>query len=330
MQNNGKALKRPELVQKVIEQFTETTDKNAVSKYLGDLPYYDLIKGYKNSQIKSADNKFIPGITIDVLYQIHWLDLSLNDLLLKYSLETEKHLKSQLIDILSGFGMKPDQYLDKRKYSSKSGVSILSDLQHDIHDDLVNNGTYNQFCEEHGVVDLPAWFFIQHISFGRAIRLYSILKPAQKLNVANSFFPFSANIEKKKNLLKIFLDFSLEIRNKSAHGGRLANIDFTTNINSEHALLLEKNLKLYFKIDENNVIVPDISNFIVITFLLSNIPLFQVNMVNEFILFFETNSADDNNALSKIGMNAYSLFNIDPKDIERIKKMTNDLLINRQ
>jgi abortive infection bacteriophage resistance protein len=325
MLNKGKKLKEAELISKTIDQFSNKPQRTEVKKYLENITYFDLVKGYKGTLLKNADNNFISGLGIDSLYQIHWLDITLNDLLLKYTLETEKHLKSQLISVVSDYGDKPSQYLDKVKYSIRGNASVLYKIENDISADV--DGYFREFKDRNETNDIPAWFLIQHLSLGRCINLYSVLNSFHKLKIATSFLesmPYKKiNDEAKKRLVKTFLDFTLEVRNKAAHGNRLLNIDFQEDINGQSALLRKLELIEYFKISKNEVITSDISNFIIATLVLNNIPLFAINMVQEFTLFFSNNSAEENNMLQGLKINAYDLFKVDEDDLHRIEQFLN-------
>jgi abortive infection bacteriophage resistance protein len=325
MLNKGKKLKEAELINKTIEQFISKPQRTEVKKYLENITYFDLIKGYKGTLLKNTDNNFISGLGIDSLYQIHWLDITLNDLLLKYTLETEKHLKSQLILVVSNYGDTPSQYLDKVKYSIRSNTSILYKIENDISADV--EGRFKEFKDRNKTDDIPAWFLIQHLSLGRCIKLYSVLKPYHKLQIVKSFLESISfnriDDNAKKQLVKTFLDFTLEVRNKAAHGNRLLNIDFQEDINGQSTSLSKLALIEYFKKSKNGIISSDISNFIIATLILNNIPLFAINMVQEFTLFFSNNLADENNMLQGLKINAYDLFKVDKDDLHRIERFLN-------
>ena len=107
-------LNQNKLIAKVRSQFLEPQSNTDVALYLQNISYYDLVKGYKNTPFKNINNQFIKGIDINTLYQIHWIDMSFGNLLLKFSLETEKHLKSVLSTIVTSFGNDPEHYLNER------------------------------------------------------------------------------------------------------------------------------------------------------------------------------------------------------------------------
>lgn len=317
MQNNRNSLKDNELLDKAFSQFTEQPEKQVLRTYLSNLSYFDLIKGYKDTILKTEDNKFLNNLSVDILYHIHWLDLSLSNLLLKYSLETEKHLKSELSKIICNYGETPDQYLNPRFYRNSS---TIKKIRKDIDDDM--DKKFSKFKERNNC--LPAWYLIQYLSFGRVINWYSVLNDAHKTRITTDFLdnpsPLSLKPEYKKELFKSFLDYSLEVRNKTAHGNRVLNINIQENINKN--CIENAGLSNYFKFNSSGrKVLPNIVNFIAITILLTGIPNFSMNVLNEFANFFAIHSQEETNVLSRINISIYELFDINNNDLERLKSL---------
>ncbi|MCP0886973.1 Abi family protein [Ligilactobacillus sp. WILCCON 0076] len=320
---NRKQLNDIELLNKAFSQFANQPDKEALKVYLSNLSYFDLIKGYKKTILKTGNNKFLDNLSIDILYHIHWLDSSLSNLLLKYSLETEKHLKSELSKIICNYGESPKQYLRPTLYSNRNS-SILSKLNKDIcnnpNSDIAEK--FEKYKEKNGC--LPAWYLIQHLSFGRIINWYSILKEAPKSQITQNFMDepsrLNLKLEDKKELFKSFLNYSLEVRNKAAHGNRILNIKIRERISKNR--ITSAGLSDYFKLDANGrIVLSNIVNFIAITILLTGIPIFSINALNEFINFFAINSHEETDVLSKINITIYELFDINHDDLDRLKSL---------
>jgi abortive infection bacteriophage resistance protein len=322
MQNKKRySLKNRDLLDKALSQFTEQPEKKTLNIYLSNLPYYDLIKGYKNTILKNKNNKFIENLSVDILYHIHWLDSSLSNLMLKYSLETEKHLKAELSKIICNYGENYTRYLEPRFYNSRNSSTLRK-----INEDINKNTKFKNYIEKDGC--LPAWYLIQHLSFGRVVNWYSILRDDPKTQITKNFLDnpsrLALPLKDKKELFKSFLNYSLEVRNKSAHGNRILNINIQENINKNH--IIKAGLSDYFKFDnKNQVVLSNIVNFIAITIILTSIPNFSMNMLNEFTSFFRVHSQEGNNVLSEINITVYKLFNIDIDDLKRL----NELIINR-
>ncbi|MGO2063373.1 MAG: Abi family protein [Latilactobacillus curvatus] len=315
-------LNKQELINKTREQFTTTPTAQEVDTYLTNITYFDLIKGYKNTNLKE-NNVFIPGLTIDMVYHIHWLNLSLSNILLKCSLEVEKHIKSSMSEIIMNYGETFEEYLEPRHYKNSSS-STLSRLNKDLNDDI-DNYYYNYLSKNDYV---PSWLLIQHSTLGRVINWYSILKPPHKLAVAKKFLkdPIdSFNLkdeESKKQLVKSFFDYILEMRNTTAHGNRILNIIISETL--QESLLKKARINQYFKHNDKGIVISDITNFITIVILLTDIPLFAVNIVNELIFFFESNSQSGQNPMYDLGIDMYKLFNISNEDFDRLKGLLKD------
>ena len=319
MQNNGETLKEFELINKFTSKMTEIPSQIEVKAYLSKITYSDFMMGYENTIVKRND-KFISNVTIDMLYQIYWLDITLSDLLLKYTLEIEKLLKAQLLTVISKFGDTPSRYLDKRKYTSRGGAlhKIESYMQED------RDGIFKGFLDKHEIEYIPSWFLIQHLTFGMAINLFSILKPPHKKIIIDTIFSNVITplpISEKKELLRSILAFALELRNKTAHGNKLLGIKFDEDINTLKKTFTKLGIETYLKKSNKGVIIANISNFIILILLFSNIPLFAVNMVNEFSYFFKQNSNEENNILSVLNKNTYDLLKKKKKDVDNIKKL---------
>ncbi|HJE96535.1 MAG TPA: Abi family protein [Ligilactobacillus acidipiscis] len=306
-----------ELISKTKGQFIEPPDDQKLALYLSNLPYYDLIKGYKKSKLKDANNQFLQNLDIDMLYQIHWLDLSLSNLLLKFSLETEKHLKSELSTVIAQYGNTPEQYLNQRYYKNTNSRT-LGNIKDDIKNDMT--GDFQKVKDSKGTI--PSWYLIQKLSLGRIINWYSILNAYPKKQVTSNFLDMPKalhirNEQRKKALFKKFLDYILEVRNKTAHGQRILNIDIKTEL--DLTLLKEAGVDKYFKLNsKKTTAISDISNFVAIIILLTNLSPFAVNVYNEFSTFFMNRKNEKNNPLNEINMDAYNLFDINEEDLTRI------------
>lgn len=325
MQNNGKTLKKSELIEKFNSKMNEAPSEVEIKAYLSKITYSDLMMGYENTIIKEHD-KFISNIDLDMLYQIYWLDITLSDLLLKYTLEIEKLLKAQLISVISNFGDTPERYLDVRKYTNKGGT--LRKINQYILDD--RDGLFGLFLNQHEITYIPSWFLIQHLTFGTSINLFSILKSPQKNQIVNSILSTAVgplSNDEKKELVRSILAFALELRNKSAHGTKLLGINFVEDINTLNGMLSKLGIDKYLKKSSKGVIIANISNFVILVLLFSNIPLFAANMVNEFSYFFKQNSTDENNILTSINKTPYELFNVSKDDFYNIQKLFSILYV---
>lgn len=311
-------LNQNKLIAKVRSQFLEPQSNTDVALYLQNISYYDLVKGYKNTPFKDINNQFIKGIDINILYQIHWIDMSLGNLLLKFSLETEKHLKSVLSTIVTGFGNDPEHYLNERYYRNAS-TKVLDNVRAMISKDL--DGSFAIAQESFGTV--PAWYAINKVSFGQAINWYARLRSPSKLQIAKSLLRppiILSNLSEQDELdmLRSFLKYILEVRNKAAHGSRILNLDIQEIIQTRWVKYA--GIEEYFATKDNGQILRTIPNYLTIIMLLTDIPLFGINVLNETVTFLKTNSLPGANPFPS-QLSVTNLYGISQNDIDRLKEL---------
>lgn len=308
-------LNEADLIAKASEHFSGPVSKEDMHSYLENIPYYDFIKGYNGSPIKEKDHPFQGDIDPDILYQIHWVDSDLSNLLLKFSLETEKHIKSILGEIVNGYGKTPDQYLNEKKYSNRS-TSAFRKIKDAIN---VDNDEYFAYAEgKYGCI--PAWYTAQHITLGQAINWYARLRPQSKQLFAQKFFetcrlPVSMKAPERLEMLKGFMNYVLEIRNKAAHGSKFLTYHIQENI--KYQWISDAGWTSLFKLTPSGAVMPHVINYLTLMILLTDLPIFGMNVYIEFGTFLEINSKN-NTALAKQGLDVYKLFGFSPDDQERL------------
>nr|WP_282577606.1 Abi family protein [Enterococcus cecorum] len=188
------------------------------------ISYYSLINGYKDLFLKKNTSKeiFNDGTTFEMLYQIHWIDLSMSNLLFKYTLFVEKKLKINVADIIAkNYSIQEDYYLDKKNYSSskeKRGKynDVYAAIEKAKHKDI----SAIHYVEEEK--NVPPWIAAKAISFGSMVNWYSILKDEDKKIVIDNLFKYLSNFKKedKFDFANRVISQVYEYRNISAHGNR--------------------------------------------------------------------------------------------------------------
>ena len=311
-------LKPDDLVNKAIAQFQQKPSKRDMALYLRNIPYYAWIKGYNNSSLKNAERIFKEQITPDVLYQIHWFEMGLSNLLLKFSLETEKHIKSVLSEIVSTFGNDADSYLNDRLYS-KRNTAVFSTIRQAIEKD--ENGVFEYAQNKFGLI--PSWYTVQHITLGQTIGWYSRLLPASKTQYVKLFFSNQILFTQMKpqdrlEMLRVCMNYILEIRNKAAHGNNFLTTRIETNIQSRW--MKDNGLINYFKLTDKGAIDSNFINYLAIIILLTDLPLFAINALTEFKNIIWVN-AEEQNPISKSGFDSYKLLKIEPNDLNILGKL---------
>lgn len=320
---NKPYLRHNDLFQQVKSKLPNSNLSNEeIKNILDNISYQDLFKGYGNTKLKLNDGTFIKGMNLNLLYQIHWLDLSLSELLLKFSLETEKHLKTQLSNIIENYGTNYDNYLKRQHYKNTSN-KVLYKINKFIDADQDN---YFSKAKDHYNGCIPSWYLIHHLSLGQIINWYSILRPPAKKEMINAFFSSNVrlqlrNSEDQKQLFKSFLDYILEVRNKSAHGNKAAGLVLDTNL--QNRLIEQTPFSPYFRRKRSGAVTSDIYNFFVIIIALSNLKPFSVNVISDLVKYFQYNSTNENNPLYTLGLTVYDLYNIDVTHLNSLISFVN-------
>lgn len=284
-----------------------------------------MVKGLKNTPIKDANNQFVPGLDIDLLFHSYWLNLSYANLLLKFSLTVEKHLKASLTKVISNYGVTPTQYLHKRYYRL-SHSNVFKKIQNEIDS---RPKEFSQVSDDFGTI--PSWYLIQAIPFGISIQWYSVLNDAGKTKITSDlldkrgFHYQKLTSDERKELLKALLNLVLELRNKMAHNGHILNIKIDTVLPFE--ALTKFGLGKYLDTAATKEFPSNIFNFIVICIALTNLPIQAENIERDFELFFYWNSRVESNPLVELNISALQLFDIDQAQIIKLQTLIHDMYV---
>lgn len=213
------------------------SDEDFAKKALSNMSYYTLVNGYKSSVLSvPGTDSFIPGTRFEELYTLHTLDVSVGNVLLKYILYIERSLKSKISYLVSKqYGVytdpanllhdKPGDYLYRGNYSNarNNRNDTLKQLTKVINAHS-GSGIYLSKSLVHYQANhnhIPPWILTTSITFGQTIMWYSILKPADRLTICDSFL---VNVplkdEEKKEFIKKSFDLLRDFRNNLAHGSR--------------------------------------------------------------------------------------------------------------
>lgn len=224
-----------EMLQLMVSRNLTIPDVDFAKQSLSNYSYYTLVNGYKNSHIMvpNSDN-FVTGITFDHLYTLHFLDLSIHHILLKYILIIESSLKSHISYVVSrDFGifsdltdrsnLNPKDYLYRDNYqNSRKRNNTLKILKGRLIDSSKSE-SLNYYRNHHN--HIPPWILTTALSFGNCIMWFASLKPAQKEYVCECFIPINLPVNDKKDYLLSALEFLCQFRNKIAHGSRTFSLE---------------------------------------------------------------------------------------------------------
>lgn len=299
-------------------------DKAFALNALQNISYYSLYNGYKDLFLASkSPEKFKNGTTFEMLYTAHWLDLSMSNILFKYSLVVEKQLKTIVSHIVArNFSVDENRYLNSKNYSTtKAQSGKFSDVQKAINKAKFKNSVCKYYMETEN--NLPPWIATQGISFGSAINWYSILKEPHKLEVINSFLNLILKdgaflkSEDKQHFFKICLGQVYEFRNLSAHGNRTFKLQLPEKQKQVSRYLSAAKIDVYYP-NNNGVISSRDTLFSVIMsmLILINDDYVANSLISEIKNLFETYS----DSLIFVDSNIYDLF--------EFRKDSLDLLIS--
>lgn len=176
---------------------------------------YFFINGYRHIFMKNRkEDTFINGTTFEELYAVFQFDRSFRNILFKNLLIVENNLKSILSYQLSKkYGIKEKDYLKPSNFSQDSKkVRQVNDVLNKIKRQIKLNGRQHSatlhYLSNYGYV--PLWILVKLLSFGMINELYSILKPEDKLSIAEYY-----NIDVET--LGIYIGLLSNYRNLCAH-----------------------------------------------------------------------------------------------------------------
>ena len=176
---------------------------------------YFFINGYRLLFLRSnADRRFVNGATFEELYSVFQFDRNLRNILFKNLLIVENNLKSVISYTLSKkYGVKEKEYLKPSNFSQDiKKVRQVSDVLSKIKRQIKLNGRQHSatlhYLSNYGYV--PLWILVKLLSFGMINEFYSILKPEDKLSIAEYY---TIDVE----TLGIYIALFSNYRNLCAH-----------------------------------------------------------------------------------------------------------------
>ena len=176
---------------------------------------YFFINGYRHIFLKNRNgNEFIKGTTFEELYAVFQFDRNFRNILFKNLLIVENNLKSILSYCLSKkYGIKEKDYLKPSNFSQdikkiRQVNDVLSKTKRQIKLNGRQHSATLHYLSNYGYV--PLWILVKLLSFGMINELYSILKPEDKLLIAEYY---NLDVE----TLGIYIGLLSNYRNLCAH-----------------------------------------------------------------------------------------------------------------
>lgn len=186
--------------------------------------------------LKRPDNleKYVSGITLTDLYNLHTFDGHLRNSLLHLVEQVEIELRSQ-ISYLLGTKYGPEGYRDVSNfadYTDRFGNSIHAGVLEKLDAEIKKQS--NLPCVIHHQQryggHFPVWAAVELFTFGMLSSMYSVMKREDQTAIA-SFYRVS------HRHLRSWILALVELRNRCAHYGRIYNMPFsqTPYLFSEHS-----------------------------------------------------------------------------------------------
>ena len=153
---------------------------------------YFFINGYRHIFIRNhREGIFIEGTRFEEIYALFQFDRSFRNLLFKNLLIVENNIKSVMSYQLSmRYGIKEKDYLKSSNFSAdiKKSTQVI-DVLNKIKRQIKLNGRQHtatlHYLSNYGYV--PLWILVKLLSFGMVNEFYSILKPEDKIKIANFY-----------------------------------------------------------------------------------------------------------------------------------------------
>lgn len=214
------------------------TDENKAKQYLLNNNYYNVINCYAKFFMNEQDT-FIQGTNFDEITHVHFFDKELKNVLFKYIIEAEKHLKSILAYRFSEAYKNTDYaYLIATSYKSEDLLevtSLISSLSKIIKDKSRSHkdNPIKHYLQKHGTV--PFWILVNYMYFGQLVHFYKHLDDSLQNKIAKDFSVFLNENLNKRNVkltpkqLLTYLENVVEIRNVIAHNNRLLGFKCKNN-----------------------------------------------------------------------------------------------------
>lgn len=207
-------------------------DKDFARHALETFSYYDLVNGYKDALM--PNDKYLPNITIEFLYDLFMLDKSVQSMIVKYSLMVENLFKTKLSYVLAKkYGVDTKDYLNEHNYnSSEAGLSYVDDVKNEILPLLQSRGSKHptkHYLDNHNHV--PPWILFKNISLGTSINFFRFLKTSTKTDVSNSVLPNNVlDYNAKTELIIAGLEAIRLFRNCAAHNLKFVSCELEKSL----------------------------------------------------------------------------------------------------
>ena len=176
---------------------------------------YFFINGYRHLLMRSPqDRNFVVGSTFRELYSIFLFDRYLRNIIFKNVLIVENNMKSIISYQLSKkYGYREKDYLNAKNFTNDPDKSRrVKDLINKMKRQIRVNGQQHtatmHYITNYGYI--PLWVLVKLLSFGVISDLFTVLKPEDKVGIADIY-------DVEVSQLEDFLPILANYRNLCAH-----------------------------------------------------------------------------------------------------------------
>ena len=176
---------------------------------------YFFINGYRHLLMKSPqDRNFVAGSTFRELHSIFLFDRYLRNIIFKNLLIVENNMKSIISYQLSKkYGYREKDYLNAKNFTNDPDKSRrVKDLINKMKRQIRVNGQQHtatmHYITNYGYI--PLWVLVKLLSFGVISDLFTVLKPEDKVGIADIY-------DVEVSQLEDFLPILANYRNLCAH-----------------------------------------------------------------------------------------------------------------
>ena len=185
--------------------------------------YYNLINGYKEPFLihdevgkPAIPEAYIPGTTVEDIYQLYSFDRNLRYSILQSTLYIETNIKSLISYAVSEVhGHQNYLLLQNFDTAQRDGISKVTALIADIQKQLASrtsDPSISHYLNSYGYV--PLWVLNNILTFGQISKSYSLMLPAERVIVAKVLRVHDFELSNMLTLLT-------QVRNFCAHSNRL-------------------------------------------------------------------------------------------------------------
>lgn len=202
-------------------------NKTEALRTLERVGYYVLIAGYKEPFKNSTTKKYKDGTTFDDIVALYKFDENLREVVLKYILKTEIHLRSLISYYFTQkFGEEQEHYLSSENYTHNSEKrETVERLVDTLEGYAVRKEDYPQIVrcrKESG--NVPLWVLVNALGFGTLAKMYSLLTDDLKCKISKHFNKVN------ERQLEQYLNVLTKFRNVCAHNERLFSFRSSSDI----------------------------------------------------------------------------------------------------